>query len=98
LPSAAERNDIPSGASVGSDLPERSALLPSIRYGEVPAGFRQIIPADGASPPALIEGKTYDVFTPTYNANGGGVRFVIKGEFTREMKYLQRNNPLLLIF
>ena len=51
-----------------------------------------------ASPPALIEGKTYDVFTPTYNANGGGVRFVIKGELTREMKYLQRNNPLLLIF
>ena len=63
----------PSGGQI------RIADLPSIRYGEVPAGFRQSVPADGASPPALIEGKTYDVFTPTYNANGGGLRFVIKG-------------------
>ena len=57
----------------------RIADLPGIRYGEVPSGFRQTVPVDGASPPALIEGKTYDVFTPTYNANGGGARFVIKG-------------------
>ena len=60
-----------------SDGRIRIADLPRITYGEVPKGFHQTIPVEG-SPPALIEGKIYNVFTPTYGANGGGGRFVIK--------------------
>ena len=51
---------------------------PAIKYGVVPPGFIQRAPKDGKGPPPLEEGKTYNVWAPTYNANGGGVRFLIK--------------------
>jgi hypothetical protein len=51
---------------------------PRIKYGEVPPGFIQRIPKDGSKPPPLQEGKSYLAWAPTYNANGGGVRFIIR--------------------
>ena len=53
------------------------ADLPLITYGQVPEGFHQKIPANGASAPALVEGRKYNVYTPTYRANGGGAGFMI---------------------
>jgi len=53
------------------------ADLPAITYGHVPPGFHQTTPSNDAPPPPLVDGKTYTVYTPTYNANGGGVRFTI---------------------
>ena len=50
--------------------------LPSITYGKVPTGFTQTNPASGA-PPALVEGKLYNGWAPTYNANGGGIWFTV---------------------
>ena len=55
-----------------------ASKLPQITYGVVPNGFRQTQPQVG-SPPSLLEGKTYDVWLPTYNANGGGLWFRILG-------------------
>jgi hypothetical protein len=54
------------------------ADLPLVTYGRVPQGFHQTIPVNDAPPPVLVEGKMYDAWTPTYGANGGGVRFFIK--------------------
>ena len=51
--------------------------LPSITYGIVPSGFVQTTPSEGRPPP-LIEGKSYDAWAPTYNANGGGLWFTIR--------------------
>ena len=51
---------------------------PRIKYGEVPAGFVQRIPKDGSKPPPLQERKSYNAWAPTYGANGGGVRFIIR--------------------
>jgi len=50
---------------------------PAIKYGQTPVGFIQVVPKDGAAP-ALEEGKTYFLFTPTMGANGDGIRFTIK--------------------
>jgi hypothetical protein len=37
----------------------------SVTYGKVPNGFRQVYPANGKSPEALIEGKIYSVVAPS---------------------------------
>lgn len=50
--------------------------LPRITYGKVPAGFTQTNPATGP-PPALVEGKLYNGWAPTHNANGGGIWFTV---------------------
>src|SRR5215510_13287682 len=50
---------------------------PSIKYGQTPVGFIQVVPKDGVPPP-LEEGKTYFLFTPTIGANGDGIKFTIK--------------------
>jgi hypothetical protein len=52
--------------------------LPAITYGVVPSGLRQTIPSAGAPPP-LVEGKLYEAGGPAFNANGGTMRFTIKG-------------------
>ena len=49
--------------------------LPAVTYGQVPSGFYQTSPTNGAPLSELVEGKTYNVYPPTYNANRGGVRF-----------------------
>jgi hypothetical protein len=59
---------------------------PRIKYGEVPSGFVQRIPKGGVAPPQLEEGKTYNVWAPTFNANGGGVRFVVKNGRSVELR------------
>lgn len=51
--------------------------LPSITYGVIPEGFRQVIPESG-SPPPLVEGKTYSLGGPADNANGGSIWFTIR--------------------
>jgi len=53
--------------------------LPKITYGQVPAGFNQVFPAAGISPPALAEGKVYEVEGTAYNANGGLIWIVVRG-------------------
>lgn len=52
--------------------------LPAITYGVVPLGFKQTIPSTGVPPP-LVEGRVYEVGGPAFNANGGSIRFTIKG-------------------
>jgi hypothetical protein len=62
------------------------ADLPRVIYGQTPRGFHQTIPANDAAAPALVEGKTYNLYAPTYNANGGGVRFIIRAGESVELK------------
>jgi len=49
--------------------------LQAVTYGQVPSGFHQTSPPNGAPISELVEGKTYNIYQPTYNANRGGVRF-----------------------
>jgi hypothetical protein len=56
---------------------DRISDLPQITYGTIPNGFSQTTPSLG-QPPGLIEGQTYEVGGPAYNANGGSIWFVIK--------------------
>jgi hypothetical protein len=66
--------------------------LPKILYGELPEGFKQVLPEKG-NPESLLEGKVYSAGAPSYNANGGGIRFIIKGgnliEIDNPDKYLK---------
>ena len=59
---------------------------PPIKYGEVPPGFVQVVPEDNSPPPTLEEGKTYRVWAPTYNANGGDVSFAIESGKSVEVR------------
>src|SRR5215204_652888 len=59
----------------GQNTPWR---LAPIRYGIVPSGFVQEIPAVGA-PPSLAQEKPYSVSAPTSNANGDSMIFLIRG-------------------
>jgi hypothetical protein len=52
--------------------------LPVIIYGEIPKGFRQVYPADNVSPSALLEGKYYSIYVPSYNANDRNTHFMVK--------------------
>jgi hypothetical protein len=61
---------------IGEDKIRR---LPKITYGQVPAGFEQVFPADGTSPSVLVEGKVYEVGGTAYNANGGLIWIVVRG-------------------
>ena len=51
--------------------------LPHIKYGTVPSGFIQKIPA-GGQPSPLIEGRVYAAGGPARNANGGSIWFSIR--------------------
>lgn len=51
--------------------------LPRITYANVPAGFTQRIPAQGAPAP-LVEGKIYEAGGPSSGANMDVLRFTIK--------------------
>lgn len=52
--------------------------LPPITYGKVPDGFTQEIPAGGAAPPALVEGKVYEAGGPEVSMPNGVIRFTIR--------------------
>ena len=62
------------------------ADLKLVTYGQVPDGFHQTIPANDAPAPELVEGKTYSLYAPTYSANGGGVRFIIRAGKSVEIR------------
>jgi hypothetical protein len=51
--------------------------LGPIRYGKVPAGYKQIYPEQGEAPP-LVEGERYNIRIATFNANGVDKFFVIR--------------------
>jgi len=69
------------------DFSDRIADLPSIRYGDIPKGFKQTVPEKG-SPPPLKEGIVYSAGGPTYNADSGAaVWFVVHGEKTIEVSW-----------
>jgi hypothetical protein len=51
--------------------------LAPITYGRLPEGFYQKEPVSG-SPPALVEGKVYDVWVVASGAAAGGARFTIR--------------------
>jgi hypothetical protein len=52
--------------------------LPSIIYGEIPKGFKQIYPKDNINPALLLDGKYYSVSVPSYNANSYTTYFTVK--------------------
>lgn len=64
----------------GTAIPD----LPHITYAEVPAGFTQKIPAQGAPAP-LVEGKIYEAGGPSSGANMNVFRFTIKDGRAVEM-------------
>ena len=57
---------------------DRISKLTEITYGVVPPGFSQTAPKIG-TPPPLLEGKFYEAGGPGLEANGGSIRFTIKG-------------------
>ena len=56
----------------------RIAQLESVKYGSVPIGYRQVIPADWHSPEPLLPGKTYLLTISTVGATGFGRWFAVK--------------------
>ena len=61
----------------GAGTNSSANALPTITYGVVPAGFIQKVPANGP-PPALVEGKVYEVGGPAVEVPHSYVRFVIR--------------------
>jgi hypothetical protein len=51
--------------------------LPTITYAQVPGGFVQKVPDEGA-PAALVEGKVYEAGGPPVTMSRGFLRFVIR--------------------
>lgn len=51
----------------------------SIKYGEVPKGYRQIYPENNAPPPALVEGQHYWLGIFTNEAPWGQIAFEFRG-------------------
>lgn len=52
--------------------------LPTIIYGEMPTGFKQVYPKDNIKPSPLLEGKYYSVSVPSHNANSHMTYFMVK--------------------
>jgi len=59
------------------DSPHGSPVerIGDLKYGVVPPGYKQRIPADGSSPPAIAPGRTYFFECSTTNAPGARARF-----------------------
>jgi hypothetical protein len=53
------------------------AKVPSIVYGQVPKGFKQIYPEHGAVPEPIIEDEFFSFELKGANKGGLGVRFVV---------------------
>lgn len=51
--------------------------LPPITYGTVPFGFTQQVPTSGG-PPALVEGRVYELGGTAYNANGAFIWIAVR--------------------
>lgn len=56
----------------------RIGQLKSVKYGSVPIGYKQVIPADGHSPEPLLPGNTYLLAISTVGATGFGEWFAVK--------------------
>ena len=58
----------------------RTAHLETLTYGQIPPGYRQLIPANNTPPPPLRENKIYEAMVTT-NAGGnpGVVWFKVQG-------------------
>jgi hypothetical protein len=52
--------------------------LPTITYGELPDGFKQVYPKNNINPSPLLEGKYYSVSVPSHNANSRVTYFMVK--------------------
>lgn len=59
------------------DSVDKIRALPPITYGIVPAGFKQVFPADGSSPAPLTNGKVFQAGGTAFNANGGFIWFKV---------------------
>lgn len=57
----------------------------SIKYGEVPKGYRQIYPENNAPPPPLVEGHHYWMGIFTNEAPWGQIAFELRGEKVVEL-------------
>lgn len=51
--------------------------LPTIIYGELPDGFKQVYPGNNTNPSPLLEGKYYSVSVPSHNANSHMTYFMV---------------------
>jgi hypothetical protein len=54
------------------------SYLPTIIYGELPEGFKQVYPKNNIKPSPLLEGKYYSVSVPSHNANSQMTYFTVK--------------------
>jgi hypothetical protein len=52
--------------------------LGSLKYGEIPQGFKQLIPEDSLPPPPLVEGQRYLMQIYTNDAAWGELEFEIR--------------------
>lgn len=50
----------------------------TVRYGEVPACCRQVLPADTSHPPALVEGETYYAVASVFDSDAVRAKFTIR--------------------
>ena len=57
---------------------EKVENIGSITYGVVPEGYKQVVPADGQSPPLLAPGNYYAYYLETINAPHASGYFEIK--------------------
>jgi hypothetical protein len=51
--------------------------LPSFKYGELPRGFQQTVPAAGQPPPSLLENRVYLANGAEVQIGYGGTHFII---------------------
>jgi hypothetical protein len=58
----------------------RISQLKKVKYGSVPVGYKQVIPADARSPEPLISGNSYLLLISTVGATGFGKWFTVAND------------------
>lgn len=58
----------------------RISQLKNVRYGSVPTGYKQVIPADGHPPEPLASGSSYLLLISTVGATGFGSWFTVAND------------------
>jgi hypothetical protein len=66
-PGVPPNRDLPEGTLWRVDTVPPAAPMKTgeVRYGDIPAGARQVFPADDGAPPALVSGATYVIYVQT---------------------------------